>query len=452
MTFRFLTALFVCLLAGAVLVSAQIFDQFAIARAHPAIAYTTRQPRDPVAKLIAEVERGDVQLAYDAQSGYLTSVLAALKIEPDSQLLVFSKTSFQAPKIGPANPRALYFNDNVSVGYVRGGDYLEFAAQDPEQGTMFYTLKRGASGVPEFARNNTCLSCHVSESTMNVPGMFAGSIYPTPTGLTMYAPVYYTDHRSRLEQRWGGWYVTGRHGSARHMGNGVVAEGAELVSISADANQNVVSLEGRITPAGYLSLNSDIVALMVLEHQMHLSNLLTRAAWEVRIDSPDGRRMLERNRGVAVDEGRQEQMIEATRPAPDAVKQLKGRPLREVAVEIVDYMLFVDEAPFEGRIEGVSGFAKRFSAQGPHDSKGRSFRQLDLERRLLKYPCSYMIYSEQFEALPAIVRHAIYERLWVVLNGGDKDPIYQKLSPADRQAILEILRDTKTDLPAQFRG
>jgi hypothetical protein len=40
----------------------------------------------------------------------------------------------------------------------------------------------------------------------------------------------------------------------------------------------------------------------------------------------------------------------------------------------------------------------------------------------------------------------------VVLNGGDKDPIYQKLSPADRQAILEILRDTKTDLPAQFRG
>ncbi len=143
-------------------------------------------------------------------------------------------------------------------------------------------------------------------------------------------------------------------------------------------------------------------------------------------------------------------MIEATRPAPRAMAGLKARPLGDAVVEIVDYMLFVDEVAFEGRVEGTSGFTQRFSAEGPRDSKGRSLRQFDLEKRLLRYPCSYMIYSAQFEALPAAVRQAIYERMSVVLTGGDPDPIYQKLTPADRTAIIEILRETKTDLPAQF--
>ena len=445
----FLTAA-AALVAVGTAASGQSIDLFSIARSHPAIAYTSRPLHDPVAALIARVERGEQRLAFDPQRGYLPAVLEALKIHEDSQVLVFSKTSFQAAKINPQNPRALYFNDAVSVGWVRGAEYLEFAAQDPEQGAIFYTLVRSEAGTPTFTRDYSCLACHISESTMQVPGMFAGSLYPNPTGMPMYAPVYYTDHRSRFEQRWGGWYVTGQHGTARHIGNGVVTDPLNLLSISTAANQNLRSLAARFDATGYASGHSDIVALMALEHQMHLANLLTRVAWEARIDSPEGRAIVESRNTPSAREPGSGAVIEATRPAPRAMAGLRSRPLRDAVVEIVDYMLFVDEVAFEGPVEGTSGFTQRFSAEGPRDSKGRSFRQFDLERRLLRYPCSYMIYSAQFEALPAVVRQAIYERIGVVLTGGDPDPIYQKLTPADRTAIIEILRETKTDLPAQF--
>ena len=446
MPFRLLAvAAGVALLVSLSLASGQGLDAFAIARSHPAIAYFTRPVNDPVAQLIQKVERGEVTLTRDAH-GYLSSVLDALGIAPQSQVLVFSKTSFQASKIGPQNPRALYFNDAASVGWIRGAEYLEFASQDPEQGTIFYTLRQSAAGTPEFERSNACLSCHISESTMNVPGMFAGSVYPTPEGQTMYAPVYYTDHRSRFEQRWGGWYVTGRHGGARHMGNGVVRTPTDLASIVSDDNQNLASLDKRFDTTGYLSPYSDIVALMVLEHQMHMSNLLTRAAWEARVNTPEAR-ALATGAVPPVDNS----VIGATRPVAGALGALKVRPLAEAVVEIVDYMLFVDEVPFEGPVSGASGFAARFSAQGPRDPQGRSLRQLDLTRRLLRYPCSYMIYSAQFEALPTVVRDAIYARLWQVLSGGARDPIYDKIAPDDRRAIVEILRATKPDLPPQFR-
>ena len=123
----------------------------------------------------------------------------------------------------------------------------------------------------------------------------------------------------------------------------------------------------------------------------------------------------------------------------------------EAAKEVVDYMLFVDEAPFTDTIRGSTGFAARFAAEGPRDRRGRSLRQLDLERRLLKYPCSYMIYSPQFDALPASARDAIYRRLWQVLSGQEREKPYTRLASTDRRAIVEILRDTKPELPDYFR-
>jgi hypothetical protein len=440
-------------LAAAVLVyGGSVFGQlaspFTAARQHPAIDYTNGPVNDPVSRLIQRVKSGDATLRFDdGPTGYLRSVLDALGIDPESQVLVFSKTSFQAPKISPANPRALYFNDTVAVGWVRGGDYVEFASQDPRQGTMFYTLRQTAAGAPQFERNSACLACHVAESTMDVPGMFSGSLYPDPKGDPLYAPVYYTDHRSRLLLRWGGWYVTGRHGDAVHMGNGVVTDPTRLEAISAAPNQNLMSLSGRFDPAGYLSAGSDIVALMVLEHQMHMMNLLTRAAWEARIDSASGQAAAGSAQRAP---SREENVIEATRPSAGLIAGLHGRPLEDVAVEIVDYMLFVDEPAFESPITGSSHFTERFAAQGPKDGQGRSLRQLDLQTRLMRYPLSYVIYSDQFDALPTTVKDAIYRRLWVVLSGGDPDPIYRKLSAADRRAIVEILRATKAGLPEYF--
>ena len=225
------------------------------------------------------------------------------------------------------------------------------------------------------------------------------------------------DHRSPLEHRWGGYYVTGTAGSSRHMGNATVSGGGPADSSSVKGPGDLRSLEGKVDPTGYPLPASDIVALMVFDHQMHMINLLTRIGWEVRVAAHEHR--LDLTRG----------------PQGDAINQL------------VDYLLFVDEARLSGRVRGGSRFAEQFSSQGPRDKKGRSLRQLDLERRLLRYPCSYMIYANAFDSLPDAARSAIYQRMWQILSGKEKGPKYARLSAAERRAIVEILRDTKAGLP-----
>jgi hypothetical protein len=237
---------------------------------------------------------------------------------------------------------------------------------------------------------------------------------------------YNTDHRSALEQRWGGWYVTGNSGSIRHMGNAIVTDVNEPELAVGSETLNLDSLKGKFDTSAYLSPYSDIVALMVFEHQMHIMNLFTRLGWQARYAlHPVG-----------------------GQPARDFVRQYY---LRNTTDDLVDYMLFVDEAPLANAIHGTSGFAAKFSAEGPHDNKGRSLRQLDLERRLMRYPCSYMIYSEAFDALPTEARAAVYDRMWQILSGKDKSPRYARLSLADRRAVVEILRETKKGLPEYFQ-
>ena len=388
-------------------------------RDHPNIAYLTASVSDPVAQLNDRIRQGLIRLESEPTRGYLRSVLAALDVPVESQVLVFSKTSFQASRIGPQNPRAIYFNDRVSVGWVRGGDFIELAAQDPKLGTVFYTLAQpvDSGGGAEFTRNNVnCVQCHTSEATMNIPGWFVGSVYPKKDGLTAYGPAYTTDHRTPLEIRWGGWYVTGRHHGERHLGNAVVSDTADLASMVTPASVHVGNLDGRFEPIGYLSTHSDIVALLVLEHQVQMLNHITRLGWEARMGK-------------------------------DA-----GRPLEQAAAALVDYMLFVDEASLPGPITGPTAFAQTFANQGPRDPKGRSLRDLQLTDRLMRYPCSYLIYSEAFDALPADAKALVYERLWQVLSGQETNVRYDRLTSPLRQDILEILGATKRDLPSYFLG
>jgi hypothetical protein len=400
-------------ITSVVLVSAQKIHP-ALIRNHPAIAYAKTPVSDPIAGLNDRMQRGEVTLQKNGPSGYLSSVLEALDVPIESQVLVFSKTSFQAPRINPKNPRAIFFNDTVSVGWVRGGPVLEFVAQDPRQGAIFYTLEQSESGAPRFERNDTCVMCHVSEATHNVPGMFVGSVFPSPEGITMYGPAYTTDHRSPFEMRWGGWFVTGTHRADRHMGNAIATDPSDLAAMVTPETVHTKSLEGRFDLTGYLSPHSDIVALLVLEHQVQMLNLITRAGWEARVGA------------------------DAQRAFDTTVE------------ELVDYLLFVDESPLPGPIAGPTTFSRTFSSSGPRDARGRTLRELDLTRRLLKYPCSYLIYSEPFDGLPANAKAAIYQRLWNVLNGQVTDERYRILTSDDRTAIIEILRDTKKDLPSYW--
>jgi hypothetical protein len=365
---------------------------------HPAIQYANPSD-DPIAKL-GQRTNAAAALTSSGPSGYLRSILQALDVPVSSQILVFSNGSVQGRRINAGNPRALFFNDSVVVGWVRGG-FIEIASQDPVQGAVFYVVQPRWLGAPSIARSDDCLSCHYPHRTGGVPGMIE------PMG-----------HARPLERRWGGWYVTGNLGSIRHPGNVDIRTLASAANVLPAAHVN--SLEKVFDTTGYLTPYSDVAALMVFEHQMQMMNLLTRVGWETRVAQYEGR-------------------LDAKRTA-----------IRERVNAVVDYMLFVDEAPIASKLQGSSGFAAEFSGRAPRDPKGRSLRQLDLTTRLLRYPCSYMIYSAQFERLPPEARAAIYERLWGILSGSVTDARYRRLSSADRRAIIDILRATKPDLPAYF--
>jgi hypothetical protein len=407
----------VILATGLVLV-AQRRDVFVASRDNTAIRYTTGPTSDPVAALNQKLQDGSASLTFDPSTGYLRPLLDALKVPVDSQTLVFSQTSFQAPLINFLNPRALYFNDTVSVGWVRGGKVLEVAAQDPAQGVIFYQIAQTASSKPRLERNNECLACHLSWETLGVPGLTVQSMYPIPDELS-YANGFTTVHGSPLEQRWGGWFVTGDHGGAKHMGNVPVMPADKGKSKVASPTRPLASVQGLFDLKGYPSAHSDVVALLVLAHQTNMTNLITRTGWEAR--------------------------LAAASPSADALARV-----REAATDLVDYLLFIDEAPLVAPVKGGSGFTERFGMEGPRDRQGRSLRDFDLRRRMFRYPCSYMIYTPAFDGLPPLARDAVYERMWEVLSGREKRPRYTVLSAADRRAIVEILRDTKSGLPAYF--
>src|SRR6476661_6632178 len=180
---------------------------------HPSIEYGTRAANDPIADLNRRIEDGKVRLRFAPESGYLVSVLEALKIPVESQIAVMSKTSFQAYRISPQNPRALYFNDSVAIDWVRNGPVVEAASEDPQQGVIFYTLDQTPTSKPRFNRSNDCLGCHESLASMGVPGMLVRSVPVNPNGTALYQfGNYVTDHRSPLAERWGGYYVTGKAG------------------------------------------------------------------------------------------------------------------------------------------------------------------------------------------------------------------------------------------------
>ena len=400
------------------------------------INYATAKVTDPISKLQKRIDAGELELQFDEQHGYLKSVLKELGISTASQMLVFSKTSFQQRLISPWSPRALYFSDDMYIGWVPRGEVLEVSAVDPQQGAIFYTLSQEESAHPQFVRDRgNCLTCHASSRTQDVPGHLVRSVYPSASGLPHFGSgTYRTNHSSPFEQRWGGWFVTGTHGKLRHMGNVVARERNRPEMLDVEDGANVTDLSERTRPELYLTAHSDIVALMVLEHQSDMHNLITYASFEAR-------QALHSNAA----------MNDVFKREDDYVSESTERRLTSAAEKVVKYMLFVDEAPLADKIQGTASYAEQFAAQGPRDRRGRSLRQFDLERRLFKYPCSYLIYSEAFRALPSKVKDRVYRRLWEVLTGSDASETFAHLAATDRQAILEILRDTHADLPGYWK-
>jgi hypothetical protein len=385
---------------------------------HPAIQYATRPTTDRVARLIQSASRSDRSLPRDVRTGHLQSVLEALGVPVESQLLVFSKTGVQSAYTSPHNPRAIFFNESVAVGYVPGAPLSEIAALDPQQAVVFYTVDQRAD-TPAFVRHTSCLSCHVSATTLEVPGMIVRSNIVAEDGTPL--PRFGSNdvnHQTPHPDRWGGWYVTSEGApppySQRAHGGNITFSGRGDTS-----NQVFVDwLTSAPETRGYLSSNSDIVALLVFDHQMRAINLMSRLNWEARVTASEGRSA-----------------------ASDA-------NLQRLATELADYLLFVGEAPAPVPLTPRPGFAERLERSTPRDRQGRSLGQLLLTNRLFRYSCSYMVYSDAFEGLPATVKAAVYARMIGMLSGNDAASLRLRVSAEDRRAILEILKETKPDFPA----
>ena len=384
---------------------------------HPAIQYLARPTTDRVAVLKKSLAQNPDALPRDPSTGYLTGVLKALGVPKESQLLVFSKTGVQSSYTSPGKPRALYFDQSVAIGYNPGAPLLELAVHDPQQGVVFYTIDQKAD-TPVVTRRTSCLSCHVSATTLGVPGMIARSNTVAEDGtLVPQTGSQNVSHQTPHPDRWGGWFVTSEgaappYAQMAHRGN-ITFSGRGNTS-----NQVFVDwLNASPQSLGYPLPSSDIVSLLVFDHQMHAINLLTRLNWESRVAASDGE----------------------VNPAGGAVRGLVN--------ELADYLLFADEAPPLAPLTPPPAFAASLEARTPKDRHGRSFGQLDAVNRLLRYPCSFMVYSEAFDGLPKPVRAAVYSRMLDVLSGHEARAARVRVTPADSRAILEILKDTKPDFP-----
>jgi hypothetical protein len=391
------------------------------------INYRTHAVTDQVAKLQKLLDHGDVKLDYEPTHGYLKSVLDRLQIPVDTQTLVFSKTSFQYKKISPQAPRALYFNDDVYIGQVHDGKVIEVVSFDPMQGAIFYILDEHQSDHPVFQRAELdCTQCHIAAGTRGIPGVLLRSIFTTPTGTqAVQTESFITGQQSPLKERWGGWYVTGTHGAQTHMGNVVVQDKEHPEQLDRAAGANLTDLSKHINIGAYLSPSSDIVAHLVLGHQTQMHNLITLTNYQTRLAL----------------------YAAGAKPLSDDQRKQYQKP----AEELLRYILFANEAQLDSPVKGDSTFTQEFAARGQRDPKGRSLRDFDLNTRIFRYPCSYLIYSEAFDALPEPAKGYVYHRLLEVLTGREQSPDFAKLTGEDRRAILEILLATKPGLPDEWK-
>jgi hypothetical protein len=424
-------------LAGWRRASAQGFDDFE----QEPIRYSATAPDDAIRKLEAQLRAGEVHLQ-GSDAEIVRALLAALHVPPESQTLVFSKTSFQRQEISPTRPRALYFSDDVYVGWVPGG-LVEVACIDPQLGPVFYRFDPGdeptTPAAPRFVRDQECLSCHGGQFIRGIPAVFVRSIHVDARGepLLRFGTTL-VDERTPFADLWGGWYVTGTHGSARHRGNVVERVEKEQLVAEPGASANVTDLAGRVDLRDYLARGSDLVALLVLEHQLTMHNRITRAGFQCR-------RMMRYQAGV------QRDLHETVTDVPTYASVLGV--FDHCADDVVAGLLGKEVAPLpEGGVAGDPAFQRAYLAKALRSAAGDSLRDLDLKTRLFRNRCSPLIDSDSFAALPEPLRVRIYARLAAALRDDGGDPRYAYLETPERARIVAILRATHRGLPAGWRA
>ena len=386
---------------------------------HEPINYSSSQPHDPVSIVQQKILSGALKLNWDEKFGWLPALLDAFGAKKSSQVLVMSKTSLQRRLITPENPRSVFFSDDVYLAYIPGAPVMEISSVDPQLGGTFYFIEQEKVRKPKFTRSSDCLSCHGGQRTLGVPGHFVRSVPTDATGeMIALEEVRDITQCTPLKDRWGGFYVTGSSGSQFHRGNLIGEKDLEHFKREPSFKSNITDLSPYFDTTKYLGSGSDIVALMVLEHQAHMHNYVARLNIEAK------------------------QMLAAYGHV---------RYIRSQVDAFLRYLLFTEEFPLTQKIEGNPDFIRDFTASGIRDSKGRSLRDLDLKTRIFKYPCSFLICSPSFDAISDPIKDVILHKLHDILTGKNDEAQFARLTPEDRKAILEILLETKKTLPDCWR-
>lgn len=392
--------------------------------------FSSTKVSDSVSAMMEKIKTGSLKLAFEPNQGYLKAVLQELGISAESQVLVFSKTSLQSNFISPTSPRALYFNDHAYVGWIPNAPYIELIGIDPVIGPVFYTLANRKSALPVLSRQTLeCFQCHYSPMTGQVPGLMARSVFAGPDGIPRFANgSFKTTATSPMRERWGGWYVTGTHGDQKHMGN-EVARGDEQASvIDTVKGANVTDLSRYFDVGRYVTPHSDIVALMVVEQQMAIQNLITKASFLTRKAEKDGADLLKYGFGA------------------EHVKEETQERIQHACEPLVQALLCVNEPKLTAPIKGTSAFTKFFSVSSPPDKSGRHLSELDLNTRLLRFSCSPMIYSFSFSRLPIEAKNEVFREIADVLNRKNSIRAYSHLSESQKADIREILSKTLPEI------
>ena len=402
----------------------------------PPVNYSATAPQDAIARLQQRLASGQLTLA-GADREILRALLHELKVPIESQIVVFSKTSLQRGRIFPGNPRVLYFSDSVYVGWVPGG-VMEVAAIDPQLGPVFYSFDPQAvrDGPRAFVRDSDCLRCHGGTFVRGIPGVFARSVIPGESGEPLLRHgTQVVDDETPFEQRWGGWYVTGYTGTENHRGNAFGSESGDQLVFNLSAKRPV-ELSEYFDTSGYLAGTSDVVALLIFEHQLTVQNSLTRAAQSCR-------KMLEYQRSLQ--KTFHDPVTEE--PAYDSVKSVFASAVEDV----VDHLLFRGAAPLPEGVVGSEAFRRVFGRDAPRSRAGHTLKELQLHERIFAQRCSFLIYSESFTTLPPQLKDRILDRLHAVLRDEDPRGRYSFLETDEKRRIYDILAETHPDAKARWR-
>lgn len=393
--------------------------------------YFSKEAKDPVTLLMKRVQQGEVQIKEPNGKPLVERLLRELGLDRDTQVLVFSRTSLQRREVSYSNPRALYFNESVYLGWMPDGR-IEIASFDPELGPIFYFQRElDDKSSPLLERTRSCLGCHAGDATNFLPGSLGRSVYPDQSGRSLRSIDDYrrSGHHIPLHDRYGGWFVSGNHGSMRHMGNAIASRKGGKITIDREQYANIEKLDRFFSTDAYPAPGSDIAALLVFDHQVTMHHRLVEAAYRARQSLFDSK----------LDPGE-----------TDVSKLNEGRSIDEFIEgrdKVVDYLLFREETPIP-EVSCDPGFRRAFNANRITDSRNRSLKDLQLKGRIFENRCSYMIYSPTFEQFPPMLKGAIYERIHEILTAPGPIEGFEYLGKAEKRRILEILHETKDDLPA----